>query len=115
MIGRSGVALVLALISSVACHGEEPRGRRRHSPTVARVGSEVMTVDDFDALIRRLPNAREIYASREKKRALLESEVQAMVLADATARLGLDQDPEVVRSRRQQAAALLIVARSTRR
>jgi parvulin-like peptidyl-prolyl isomerase len=101
-------SLVVATIAlwGAACHpGKGGGGRRNDStPVLARAGSEVLTVGEFSALIHRQASG----VSPEQKRALLDKEVQLMVMADKAARLGLDQSPEVVRARRQQAAALLV-------
>jgi parvulin-like peptidyl-prolyl isomerase len=101
--------MLAMLVAAAACDSGQ-RGSRRidSSPILARVGDETFTVADLEAIIRRQSGAAQIFASAERKRALLDAEVRLMVMADRAARLGLDRDPEVIRARRQQAAALLV-------
>ncbi len=103
----------LALLSLLmACQSRAPSGVPRtqdRGPILAKVGAETSTTTDLEAIVRRQsPVAKAIYGTREKRRALLDAEVATLSLAQEASRRGYDQDPEVIRARRQQTASLLI-------
>ncbi len=109
--GRFGRRLgILCLL--LACRGQDSVGgqaTRERGPILAKVGTETITTADLEAIVRRQsPAAKAIYGTREKRRALLDAEVATLSLAQEASRRGYDQDPEVIRSRRQQTASLLI-------
>lgn len=106
-------AAAVALLSLLmACQGRSPSGVPRtqdRGPILAKVGTETITTRDLEAIVRRQsPAAKAIYGTREKRRALLDAEVATLSLAQEASRRGYDQDPEVIRARRQQTASLLI-------
>jgi hypothetical protein len=70
---------------------------------VARVGDSVITVRDVQERInKQSPFVRARYTSLEKKKEFLDSLIRFEVMAQEAARLGYDQDPEVLRVMKQQ-------------
>ncbi len=64
---------------------------------VARVGDEVITLDDFEKQLEmQNPLVRARYKSLDQKKKFLESLVEREAMVQEAKRLGLDQDPEVL-------------------
>ncbi|NMB76895.1 MAG: hypothetical protein GYA21_17415 [Myxococcales bacterium] len=90
--------LAIALVIS-ACKGGTETGKAPVSgEIVAKVGSSVITLEDFEAALNE-QNAliRSRYTSVDQKKKLLETLVEREVMVQEAKRLGLDKDPEMRR------------------
>ncbi len=103
--------VVLTAFSVVACKKKTVKGSGSAATSgapgdslpVARIDDIVITVGDVQERInKQAPFTRGRYTSIEKKKELLDSLIRVEVMAKEAEKRGYDQDPEVVRVRKQQ-------------
>lgn len=95
---------VLASAVLVGCGGggAKSTGPAKGGPAVAEVGSEKITVEEFqDRINKQSPYIRSRYTSLERKKEFLDNLVRFEVMAQEAERKGYDKDPEVLRSMKQ--------------
>jgi peptidyl-prolyl cis-trans isomerase C len=102
------VVAACAAFSAVACNrnrdkGGQPSSSGPEAQPVARVDDTIITVGDLQDRINKqsgFPRGR--YTSIERRKELLDSLIRIEVIAKEAERRGYDQDPEVIRVRKQQ-------------
>lgn len=111
------LALFLILAGFSGCGGKSDKGSGKTSTktpenqgqAVAKVGDEVITLDEFEAQINQQnPLVRSRYKSPDHKRKLLESLVEREAMVQEARRLGLDKDPDVVQGLKKILARHLV-------
>ncbi|MES1157486.1 MAG: peptidyl-prolyl cis-trans isomerase [Haliangium ochraceum] len=102
---------VLAAAAPSACKKKTPKERAgstaAHSPgdelPVAKIDDVVITVGDVQERInKQAPFARGRYTALDKRKELLDNLIRVEVMAKEAEKRGYDQDPEVVRVKKQQ-------------
>lgn len=106
--------LFCALLSLMGCdcgqeEAAEPTEAARHgltaeqaSEVLVTVGDKPITLGEFaDELAAQPPNLRARFSTPERRREFLDSMVRFELLAQEAERRGLDEDPEVLRTRDQ--------------
>lgn len=98
------MAAILALAAGCSKGDEEkpgvtkPAGGSGSEELVARVGDVSITLDDFEEQINQQnPLVRSRYKSLDQKKKLLDSLVEREAMVLEARRLGLDNDPDVIR------------------
>lgn len=116
MSPRSGrhtclVLIVLATITGTACKKKGGKTTAASSETtttgdsrpVARIDDTVITVGDVQDRINKMaPFPRGRYVALEKKKDMLDNLIRIEVMAKEAEKRGYDQDPEVIRVKKQQ-------------
>jgi peptidyl-prolyl cis-trans isomerase C len=96
--------------SGLSSGGDGKASAAKDSEPVARVGDEVVTVDDLQKkLDEQSPFIRARYAEMDKRKELLDAQVRFEVLAAEAAARGYENDPEI-----KDAVKKLLVQRLTR-
>jgi peptidyl-prolyl cis-trans isomerase C len=92
-----------------SARSEQPGERAATGEIVAKVGDSVITLADFEAqLNQQNPLIRARYKSLEQKKKLLDNLVQREAMVLEAKRLGLDEDPEVIRNYKKILARHLV-------
>ncbi|MFH0900574.1 MAG: peptidyl-prolyl cis-trans isomerase, partial [Pseudomonadota bacterium] len=110
----AGAGLMLTIVGHAACGKTNETGTKQgkgsagqssgdSSEVLAEIENVKITVDEFQKnLNKQSPYLRASYNSIERKKEFLDNMVRFEVLAKEAARRGLDKDPEVVRSMKQE-------------
>lgn len=105
------VFVLLTVISSASCKKKDARatstapaaGHPGDSRPVARIDDTVITVGDVQDRINKMaPFPRGRYVALDKKKDMLDNLIRVEVMAKEAEKRGYDQDPEVVRVKKQQ-------------
>ena len=94
------VTAVVIALALVACQkqgpGQQQAAKADSGTVVARIGSEVITLEQFEEYLNsQNPLVRSRYSSLDQKKRLLQSLVEREAMVQEAKRLKLDQDPQV--------------------
>src|SRR5688500_17525223 len=101
---RTPTALALAILVVGGCRksGDQRASGTDPGAALATVDGRNITRDRLEAHVRALPDSlRASYNSATGKRQLLDGLIQTEILVAEARRLGLDQEPEVIRATNQ--------------
>jgi len=94
------VTAVVIALALVACQkqgpGQQQAAKADSGTVVARIGSEVITLEQFEEYLNsQNPLVRSRYSALDQKKRLLQSLVEREAMVQEAKRLKLDQDPQV--------------------
>jgi len=100
------VAILVAILGVCGC-GKSEKSENAGQKVLARIGAQVITLEDFEERISQLPYRSQVMAQDNKER-FLDELVNRQLLLLGAAKLGLEKDADIIKNIEEAREQILI-------